>query len=55
MENFNRKEIPDFLNFRNRFIAVNIDGEILKERCNYCKETSHKLDKCPKKFLKITK
>ena len=55
MENFNRKEIPDSLNFRNRFIAVNIDGEIPKERCNYCKDTSHKLDECPKKISQNNK
>ena len=55
MENFNRKEIPDSLNFRNRFIAVNLDGEISKERCNYCKETSHKLDEWPKKISQNNK
>ena len=55
MENFNRKEIPDSLNFRNRFIAVSIDGKIPKERCIYRKETSHKLDECPKKIFQNNK
>ena len=27
LENFNRKEVPDQLIFRNRFLAINTDGE----------------------------
>ena len=52
IENFNRKEIPDPLSFRNRFIAVNIDGEIPKQRCNYCKEINYQIDECTKKISK---
>ena len=49
LENFKRKSTPDSINFRGRFISVNIDGETPKLRCNYCKETSHLLEDCPKK------
>ena len=49
IENFKRKNIPDSIIFRNRFISVNIDGEAPKNRCNYCKETSHEIENCPKK------
>ena len=50
LENCNRKAIPDSINFRNRYIAVNLDGEPPKLRCNYCKGTDHQTDECPKKF-----
>ena len=46
-ENFNRNEIPDQIVFRNRFIAVNVDGELYKSRCNYCKKTDHVIEDCP--------
>ena len=49
LENFNHKEVPDQILFRNRFIAVNIDGEPNKIRCNYCKKTDHIIDECPLK------
>ena len=48
-ENFNRKSIPDSLNFRNRFVSINIDGEAPKPRCNYCKDTDHLIENCPHK------
>ena len=48
LENFNCKEIPDQIVFRNRFIAINIDGEPNKPRCNYCKKTDHVIEEeCP--------
>ena len=49
LENLKRREIPDSINFRHRYIAVNIDGENAKDRCNYCKSTNHQIDECPKK------
>ena len=49
LENFNRKEVPDQIIFRNRFIAINIDGEPTKTRCNYCKKTDHLIEDCPLK------
>ena len=49
IENFKRKNIPDSIIFKNRFILFNIDGEAPKNRCNYCKETSHEIENCPKK------
>ena len=45
MENFNRKEAPDQLIFRNQFVAINTDGEPPKPRCNYCKKTDHLTEK----------
>ena len=50
LENFNRKEVPDQIVFRNRFIAINIDGESTKARCNYCKKTDHLIENCPLKI-----
>ena len=50
LKNFNRKETPDQITFRNRFIAVNIDGEPTKIRCNYCKGTNHQIEDCPMKI-----
>ena len=50
IEEFKRKNVPDTIIFRNRFIIVNIDGESPKERCNYCKATSHCIQDCPKKM-----
>ena len=49
-ENFNRKEVPDQIIFRNRFIAINIDGKPTKTRCNYCKKTDHLIKDCPLKI-----
>ena len=49
IEKFKRKNMLDSIIFRNRFISVNIDGEAPKNRCNYCKETSHEIENCPKK------
>ena len=49
IENFSRKEVPDQLIFRNRFIAINIDGKPAKPRCNYCKKTNHLIEECPLK------
>ena len=49
IENFNRKEVPDQLIFKNRFIAINIDGKPAKPRCNYCKKTDHLIEECPLK------
>ena len=51
IENFNHKEILDQFVFRNRFIAVNVDGEPIKTRCNYCKKTDHLIEDCPFKTL----
>ena len=51
IENFNHKEIPDQFVFRNRFIAVNVDGEPIKTRCNYCKKTDHLIEDCPFKTI----
>ena len=51
LENFNRKEIPDQITFRNRFVAINIDGEPSIIRCNYCKNTNHQIEDCPMKIL----
>ena len=50
LENFNRKEVRDQIVFRNRFIAINIDGESTKARCNYCKKTDHLIENCPLKI-----
>ena len=50
LENFNRKEIPDQITFRNRFVAVNIDGKPSKIICNYCKNTNHQIEDCPIKI-----
>ena len=47
IENFNRKEVSDQLIFGNRFIAINIDGDPAKPRCNYCKRTDHLIEECP--------
>ena len=49
LANFKRREIPDSINFRHRYIAVNVDGKNPKERCNYCKATNHQIVECPKK------
>ena len=49
LENFNRNEVPDQIIFRNRFVAINIDGEQPKPRCNYCKKTDHLIEDCPLK------
>ena len=50
IEDFKRKNVPDTITFRNRYIIVNIDGEPPKERCNYCKATTHSIEECPKKM-----
>ena len=50
IENFNRKNVPDALIFRNRFISVSVDGKPQKEKWNYCKATSHEIENCPKKL-----
>ena len=50
IEEFKRKNMPDNIIFRNRFIIVNIDGKSPKKRCNYCKATSHCIQDCPKKM-----
>ena len=49
IKNFNRKEVPDQLIFRNRFVAININGDPAKPRCNYCKRTDHLIEECPLK------
>ena len=38
LKNFNRKKVPDQIIFRNRFVAINTDGEPPKPRCNCCKK-----------------
>ena len=50
IENFKRKEVPDSITFRNRFIAVNIEGKAPKERCKYCKKTNHHIEECLKNW-----
>ena len=55
IENFKRKSTLDSINFKGRFISVNIDDETPKLRCSYCKEMTHQLEDCPKKLLTITK
>ena len=50
LENFSRKEIPDQIIFKNRFVAINIDGEPPKTRCNYCKNTNHQIEEYPMKI-----
>ena len=50
IENFKRKNVPETLIFRNRFVSVSVDGEPQKERCNYCKATSDKIENCLKKL-----
>ena len=50
IKEFKRKNVPDTILFRSRFITVNIDGEPPKDRCNYCKATSYSILDCPKKL-----
>ena len=50
LKNFKRKSTMDSINFRGRFISVNIDGETPKVRCNYWKKTSHQIEEYPKKI-----
>ena len=50
IENFKKKNMPDALMFRNKFISISVDGKPQKERFNYCEATSHKIENCPKKL-----
>ena len=54
IKNFKRKNIPNSITFRSRFISVNIDGESPKNRCNYSKEQPTRL-KTVQKRKKTTK
>ena len=50
IQNFKRKNVPDALMFRNKFISVSVDSELQKERYNYCKATSYEIENCSKKL-----